>query len=79
MIEVLDLILKIRNNLAHFPHFGVFDGNIGKEPLNNIIVLILCKMLLSSQVFALLFKSLVLILAFEQLLSQREYLTITLF
>ena len=64
MIEVLDLILKIGNHLAHFPHFGVFDGKIGKEPLNNIIVLILCKMLLSSQVFALLFKSLVLILAF---------------
>lgn len=79
MIEVLDLILKIRNHLAHFPHFSVFDGNIGKQPLNNIIMLSPCKMLLSSQVFARLFKSLVLILALEQFLSQREYLTITLF
>ena len=79
MIEVLDLILEVRNHLAHFPHFGVFDGNIGKEPLNNIIVLSSCKLLLSSQVFALLFKSLVFILAFEQFLSQREYLTISLF
>jgi hypothetical protein len=78
MIEVLYLSLEIANDLTHSPNFVVIPGNISQQPLHFITMLRFCKMLLSRQVFALLFESLVLILPFKQLLSQRKYLAITL-